>query len=147
VIAVLVVVVYGGYGQHWSWTGINGQTATLWDWLHLLRLPIAAVLLPLWLRHRPTMGSVMKGVSAGLGVLFVVLVIAGYTVPWAWTGFAGNTLWDWLHLLLLPLLVPVVLVPILQPVVMARMGIVEEAGADPADAADQAAVAPNGAVE
>jgi hypothetical protein len=210
VIAVLVVVVYGGYGQHWSWTGINGQTATLWDWLHLLLLPIAAVLLPLWLRHRPTMGSVMKGVSAGLGVLFVVLVIAGYTVPWAWTGFVGNslwdwlnlaalplavvlvpvfielrsswkrrhvtvaaaagavfvvlviagytipwawtgftgnTLWDWLHLLLLPLLVPVVLVPILQPVVMARMGIVEEAGADPADAADQAAVAPNGAVE
>jgi hypothetical protein len=210
VIAVLVVVVYGGYGQHWSWTGINGQTATLWDWLHLLLLPIAAVLLPLWLRHLPTMGSVMKGVSAGLGVLFVVLVIAGYTVPWAWTGFVGNslwdwlnlaalplavvlvpvfielrsswkrrhvtvaaaagavfvvlviagytipwawtgftgnTLWDWLHLLLLPLLVPVVLVPILQPVVMARMGIVEEAGADPADAADQAAVAPNGAVE
>jgi hypothetical protein len=213
VVAVLVVVVYGGYGQHWSWTGINGQTATLWDWLHLLLLPIAAVLLPLWLRHRPTMGSTIKAVSAGLGVLFVVLVVAGYTVPWAWTGFVGNslwdwlnlaalplavvlvpvfielrsswkrrhmtvaaaagavfvvlvvagytipwawtgftgnTLWDWLHLLLLPLLVPVVLVPILQPVVMARMGIVEEDGADAADgaeAADQAAAASRRAVE
>ena len=32
-IVALVVIVYGGYGHHWSWTGINGQTATLWDWL------------------------------------------------------------------------------------------------------------------
>jgi hypothetical protein len=211
VVVVLVVVVYGGYGQHWSWTGINGQTATLWDWLHLLLLPVAAVLLPLWLRHRTTMGSTMKLVSAGLGVLFVVIVvagyavpwawtgfvgnslwdwlnlaalplavvlvpvfielrsswrrrhvtvaasagaafvvivIAGYTIPWAWTGFTGNTLWDWLHLLLLPLLVPVVLVPILQPVVMTRMGIVEEEdGAAAEDAADQAPVAPGAPLE
>ena len=55
-----------------------------------------------------------------------MVVIAGYTVPWAWTGFTGNTLWDWLHLLLLPLLVPVVLIPVLAPRAMARMGIVEE---------------------
>ena len=34
------IVLWGGYSQHWSWTGINGQTATLWDWLHLLLLPL-----------------------------------------------------------------------------------------------------------
>ena len=40
-VAALVIVVYGGYGEHWSWTGINGTTATLWDWLHhTLRLNV-----------------------------------------------------------------------------------------------------------
>ncbi len=188
-VIVLVVVVYGGYGHHWSWTGINGHTATLWDWLHLLLLPFAAVLLPLWLRHGSRMGPALKILLVGLGGAFVVIVvagytipwawtgfvgnslwdwlnlaalplvvvlipvfielrskwgrrhaaiagagaaafavivIAGYTIPWAWTGFTGNTLWDWLHLLLLPLLVPVVLIPVLTPRAMARMGIVEE---------------------
>src|SRR5437764_5937163 len=42
----LAVVLYGGYGHHWSWTGINGHTATLWDWLHLLLLPVAFGVLP-----------------------------------------------------------------------------------------------------
>lgn len=192
-IVALVVVVYGGYGHHWSWTGINGRTATLWDWLHLLLLPFAAVLLPLWLRHGSDVGPGLKTILAGVGAAFVVivvagyaipwawtgftgnrlwdwlnlaalplavvlipvfielrsswgrrhaataavtggvfvlLVVAGYTIPWAWTGFTGNTLWDWLHLLLLPLLVPVVLVPVLKPGAMARLGIVEDADAD-----------------
>jgi hypothetical protein len=40
---------------------------------------------------------------------FAVLVILGYTVPWGWTGFRGNTVWDWLKLVVLPL--TVVLVP------------------------------------
>jgi hypothetical protein len=31
-----------GIGR-WSWTGINGATATLWDWLHLLLLPTVVV--------------------------------------------------------------------------------------------------------
>ena len=61
-LVVLALVVYGGYGEHWRWVGVNGATATLWDWLHLLLLPIAAVVLPLWLRHRPQMsGAVMTG--------------------------------------------------------------------------------------
>jgi ABC-type glycerol-3-phosphate transport system permease component len=205
-LVALVVVVYGGYGHHWSWTGINGHTATLWDWLHLLLLPFAAVLLPLWLRHGSRMGPALKIVlaavagafvvivvagytipwawtgfegnslwdwlnlaalplavvlipvfielrgrwgrshatAAGAGAAtFLVLVIAGYTIPWAWTGFTGNTLWDWLHLLLLPLLVPVLLVPILTPRAMAHMGIVSdeeesEPAAEPAPDAEHA---------
>ena len=110
-LVVLAVVVYGGYGEHWRWVGVNGATATLWDWLHLLLLPIAAVALPLWLRHRPQMsGAVVTGVAALL-TAFVCVVLAGYLVPWAWTGFIGNTLWDWLNLGALPL--AVALIPVL----------------------------------
>jgi hypothetical protein len=110
-LVVLVIVVYGGYGKHWRWVGVNGATATLWDWLHLLLLPVAAVVLPLWLRHRPEMsGAVMTAVAALL-TAFVCVVLAGYLVPWAWTGFVGNTLWDWLNLGALPL--AVALIPVL----------------------------------
>jgi hypothetical protein len=38
-----------------------------------------------------------------------VLVTAGYSLDWRWTGFPGNTLWDWLHLLLVPFVLPIVL--------------------------------------
>jgi hypothetical protein len=102
-----LVVLAGGYGGHWSWTGINGSTATLWDWLHLLLLPVAAILIALWIRHRPALGtSAATGVAAAVAA-FVVLVIVGYAVPWRWTGFAGNTLWDWLNLAALPVAVAV----------------------------------------
>jgi hypothetical protein len=110
-LVLLVVVFYGGYGEHWRWVGVSGATATLWDWLHLLLLPIAAVVLPLWLRYRPELhGAVLAGVGA-LGAAFVCVVLAGYLVPWAWTGFVGNTLWDWLNLGALPL--AVALIPVL----------------------------------
>ena len=110
-LVIVALVVYGGYGEHWRWVGVNGATATLWDWLHLLLLPIAAVVLPLWLRHRPPMsGAVMTGVAA-LVTAFVCVVLAGYLVPWDWTGFVGNTLWDWLNLGALPL--AVALIPVL----------------------------------
>lgn len=49
---VLAVVLWGGYSGRWSSTGINGRTATLWDWLHLLLLPAALALLPPWLSRR-----------------------------------------------------------------------------------------------
>lgn len=46
--ALIAAVLVGGYQEHWSWTGISGKTATLWDWLHLLLLPLAipTLLLP-----------------------------------------------------------------------------------------------------
>ncbi len=109
VVALLVVV--GGYGAHWSWIGVNGATATLWDWLRLILLPIAALALSLWLRHRPPLtGWRLVALSLGSAV-FVLLILAGYLVPWAWTGFVGNTLWDWLNLAALPL--AVALIPVL----------------------------------
>jgi hypothetical protein len=105
----LAVVLWGGYSHRWPWTGINGGTATLWDWLHLLLLPLAVVVLPVWMRSDTRLGSRTKSRSATAMGAFVVLVILGYTVPWGWTGFRGNTVWDWLKLVVLPL--TVVLVP------------------------------------
>jgi hypothetical protein len=109
VLALLLLI--GGYGAHWRWIGVNGRTATLWDWLHLLLLPIAALVISLWLRHRPPLtGTRAVAVVAAVAV-FVVLVAAGYLVPWGWTGFVGNTMWDWLNLAALP--VAVALIPVL----------------------------------
>lgn len=56
------------------------------------------------------------GLAVGLVVLvvlglFAVLVAIGYLAPLGWTGFSGNTLWDWVKLLLVPLLIPTVLLP------------------------------------
>jgi uncharacterized membrane protein len=104
-LAAFAVVLWGGYSRHWSWTGINGGTATLWDWLHLLLLPLAVAVLPIWLSRRTRVPASYKSMSALALAVFVVVVIAGYAVPWAWTGFTGNKLWDWLNLLALPLAV------------------------------------------
>lgn len=111
VLVLVALILVGGYGAHWRWIGVSGATATLWDWLHLMLLPVAALVLSLWLRHRPAMSRTRQ---AGLGLvaaLFAVIVLAGYLVPWAWTGFVGNTLWDWLNLAALP--VAVALIPVL----------------------------------
>lgn len=34
--------------------------------------------------------------------VFLVVVVGGYAFNWSWTGFRGNTLWEWLQLLVLP---------------------------------------------
>lgn len=105
---VLLVVALGylwaGYGAGWSWTGLS-RRVTLWDWLEGLALPVTVGLVPLFLRHRQHLHRTHK--TAGLIVLvaFAVFVAAGYLVPWSWTGFTGNTLWDWLSLALLPVVV------------------------------------------
>jgi MFS family permease len=65
-----------------------------------------------------------RGHAAGLAVgaaAFLGLVLAGYLAHWRWTGFTGNTAWDWLHLLLLPLLVPAVIVPLLRSAMAQRL--------------------------
>jgi hypothetical protein len=111
VVAGVLVVLWGGYGHHWPWTGINGRTATLWDWLHLLLLPVAFGLLPVIVNRSARMRPEHKLASAGTLVVFALLVLAGYAIPWSWTGFAGNRLWDWLELLALPL--AVALIPVI----------------------------------
>jgi uncharacterized membrane protein len=103
--ALVAAVLVGGYQAHWSWTGISGQTATLWDWFELLLLPITVATLPLWLTKRQALDSRRKAAGLALLAAFAVLVVLGYTVPWSWTGFPDNHLWDWINLLLLPLVV------------------------------------------
>ncbi len=104
---VLALLAVGGYVGNWSWTGFRGNT--LWDWLHLLLLPVALAFWPLWLRTRRADDRLWR-LAAGIGlVVFVVLLVFGYGFDWAWVGFQGNTLWDWLELLILPFVLPAVL--------------------------------------
>ena len=100
-VGALAVLLWGGYGAGWSWTGF-GDNDSLWDWLHLLLLPVAVAALPLWLT-RPGALHPRRRRAAELGAAgFALLVVLGYLVPMAWTGFPGNRLWDWLELVLLP---------------------------------------------
>jgi hypothetical protein len=104
-IAIVAAVIWGGYVKQISWLGINGRTATLWDWLNLLVLPCAFATVPILARREerrrlPTIRSVaMTAAAAGI---FIAL---SYMLRLRWTGFSGNKLWDWLHLLLPPLAV------------------------------------------
>jgi hypothetical protein len=36
---------------------------------------------------------------------FAVMAVGGYFFGWSWTGFGGNTVWDWLSLLFTPVAV------------------------------------------
>ena len=105
----LAVILWGGYTRRWPWTGINGGTATLWDWLHLVLLPLAAAALPTWFRHDTRVHARSKRLATAALAIFAVVVILGYAVPWGWTGFRGNTVWDWFNLVFLPL--TLVLIP------------------------------------
>jgi hypothetical protein len=104
-----VVFVIVGYTDPLGWTGFTGNR--LWDWLVLLLLPAVLVTVTTW---SSTGRTVRRRHGVALGVLvtaWLITVIGGYTWGWKWTGYEGNTLWDWLQLLLLPLIVPTVLAP------------------------------------
>src|SRR4051794_743996 len=92
-VVALAVLVWGGYGAGWSWTGF-GDNDSLWDWLHLLLLPVAVAALPLWLTRRGALHPRRRRAAELVGAAFVLLVVLGYLVPMAWTGFPGNQLWD-----------------------------------------------------
>ena len=51
-----------------------------------------------------------------LAIVFVLIVYAGYRFNWGWTGFGpetsepkqhAKTLWDWLQLLVIPLMLAI----------------------------------------
>jgi hypothetical protein len=98
------VLAWGGYVAGWKWTGLSSDVK-LWDWLEALALPVTVGLVPVLLSHRDRLHRRHKGVAAAALAGFVILVVAGYLVPMRWTGFTGNTLWDWLSLALLPLVI------------------------------------------
>lgn len=98
VVAVLLcVVAIGGYAFHWTWTGFQGNT--LWDWLKLLLIPIVLSSAKLSFKnHR----NAWFRIAIAASIFLLLTAIGGYLFNWTWTGFQGNTLWDWLVLLLLP---------------------------------------------
>lgn len=102
----VAVVLWGGYAKGWSWTGFqaNGQ---LWDWISLLLLPAVIGVIPLWVQYHRYIGRNRRAAGAAVIVAWTGFVIAGYAVPIGWTGFRGQTLWDWIQLLLLPAVVAV----------------------------------------
>jgi hypothetical protein len=103
-VVAVAVVVWGGYGRGWSWTGLT-TNATLWAWLKLLALPLSLASLPLWLRSHRRMAATRRAPFVVVTVVFGAVVVLGYSLHWRWTGFAGNTLWDWFEVLLLPVVI------------------------------------------
>lgn len=50
-------------------------------------------------RKAPQLRIILPAVAV---LVFLFTIIGGYAFNWGWTGFRGNTLWDWLQLLILP---------------------------------------------
>ena len=51
VLALVVLVILGGYLFHWDWAGFNGKIKsgkTLWDWMQLLIVPLVLAIGGLW---------------------------------------------------------------------------------------------------
>jgi cation transport ATPase len=104
VILAGALLVCGGYVAHWRWTGLS-DAVTLWDWLEVLALPVAVGIAPLLLRHRRRLTARHRAALLVALAVFAAVAVAAYVVPLGWAGFRGNTLWDWLQLWLLPLVV------------------------------------------
>jgi hypothetical protein len=109
--AAFAVFAAAGYLVPLHWTGFRGQT--LWDWFGLLLLPAALVLAPMLPKDIRSLRPGQNRIIIFLALAWTVTIIGGYALGWTWTGYPGNTLWDWLRLLLLPLVVPAFLMPAL----------------------------------
>src|SRR5205823_13522847 len=46
-LVILVVLEIGTFAFNWTWTGFKAND-TVWDWLHLLLIPIALAAVPIW---------------------------------------------------------------------------------------------------
>ena len=115
-IVAFTILVIAGYLVPISWTGFGSQK--LWNWIELLVLPAAlagtAALTGRGIRYQ---GRLLRPYERGMVIALVagwiVTVIGGYALHWTWTGYSGNTLWDWLQMLLVPLVFPAILLPFL----------------------------------
>jgi hypothetical protein len=108
--------VIAGYLVPISWTGFGPQK--LWNWIELLVIPAAlAITAALTSRGIRYQGRLLRpyerGMVFALMAGWIITVIGGYALQWKWTGYHGNTLWDWLELLLVPLVFPTILLPFL----------------------------------
>ena len=102
------ITVLAVHGRQWRWTGFDGNTS-LWAWLQTFAQPLAFVSLTVRLTASAQGWRAWRRAGAVIGAALAMIIVASYTWNWAWTGFAGKQLWDWLHLMLFP--VAVVLLP------------------------------------
>jgi hypothetical protein len=60
-------------------------------------------------RRRPTRTQVTWiGIGVGAGLFAAIVVFGGYYFEWKWTGFPRRTPWDWLDLLIIPVVLAIV---------------------------------------
>jgi len=77
-------------------------------WIELLVLPAAlAITAALTGRGIRYQGRLLRPYETAMVIVlmagWIITVIGGYALQWAWTGYPGNTLWDWLEMVLVPL--------------------------------------------
>jgi hypothetical protein len=109
VLVVVLDVLIGGYVDHWAWTGYRvsqHKLRTLWDWLGVSLLPLAVALTPVWLGTRGRRRRAWRIAGSLVAAVLGLLVLGGYLLRWRWTGFTGNSLYDWLQLFLVPCVLP-----------------------------------------
>jgi len=117
VIVAWTGLMIAGYLIPLNWTGFPGTKLS--DWLGLILVPVALTSTMALTRSRVrsskarSLRPYQKGLIAALAVGWIVTVIGGYLLRWSWTGYAGMGLWDWLKLLLEPLVFPTILLPAL----------------------------------
>jgi hypothetical protein len=130
-LVAFALLVLEGYLVPLPWTGLRGHT--LWDWFELALLPLVVVAAPIWVKaNRIRRIHLLLGAIGA--VAFGAFVYAAYAMPLQWTGFTGNTAWDWLKLLLLPVLIPTVVIPLLSTTMRNALGgTEEESGVDGPD--------------
>jgi uncharacterized membrane protein YkvA (DUF1232 family) len=108
-VAGFTVLIIVGYAANLRWTGFPGNK--LWDWFGLIFLPLSLAAVRAWRQlHRQITPAQLAGII-GVLIIFGLLIAGGYALHWRWTGFQGNTLWDWVQLLLAPVLFGIFVVP------------------------------------
>ena len=110
-VLVLVILEIGTYAFNWTWTGFKNND-TVWDYLQLLLLPVTLAAVPIWFMAEENQQRVwlaqLRVALVVVAVLLLVLFIGTYAFTWQWTGFHEHgRLWDWLGLLLVPVIVAV----------------------------------------
>ncbi len=110
-VVVFALFVLIGYVNPLKWTGFRGQT--LWSWLTLIILPVSIVTVQVWPQSGRDLHRGHVAAATVICAALVTTIIGGYWGDWSWTGYEGNTLWDWLTLVLAPAAVTTILVPTL----------------------------------
>jgi hypothetical protein len=100
--AAVAVGVLAGHGRQWPWTGFKGNDS-LWSWLTMLVQPVALVALTLRLLAGEKVEVLWRRLGLGVAAVLALVALGGYSFNWGWTGFGHEKLWDWLHLLLFPI--------------------------------------------